>query len=362
MELTTIDDLNALKGAGVKEGEKWEVKSVWPSNQNVEKTICSFANTSGGIVLIGVDYDNTSNQIIGYPGIDKVRGLEEKVTDIGGNINPRVVPSSWLIEVPGGKAVQVIEVFKSRIIPHMVSNYIYYQRVDKENVPIPESIIEKLYLARHVQEREADAFLEGKEYFMLPADPHWLSISFCPLNLEDNLICHSRSNRDFLNSFGDTIVPERVGVLFGSMPEGYKWEIPQSPKLEKALYYNLLQVFNNGVMAFGTWIEYEEPYWENIEYWFRKMILFYGNLQTKFRYPGWTRITLALTKMRDVKMVFPDYRTDSRMYKLSRPMIAGDLLLKLDFEDNVISNDPNKIIESFYTKVKVNYGLDDYIA
>jgi len=362
MELKTIDDLNALKGAAIKEGEKWEVKSIWPSNQNMERTICAFANTSGGIILIGVDYDNTSNQIIGYPGIDKVRGLEEKAIDIGGNINPRVIPTSWLIDVSAGKAVQVIEVFRSRIIPHMASNYVYYQRVDKENAPIPESIIEKLYLARHVQEREADAFLKEREYFMLPGDPHWLNICFCPLYLEPDLICHSRSNREFLNSFGDIIDPRRVGVLFWSMPEGYKWEIPQSPKLGKAIYDHLVQVFNNGVMAFGTWIEHEEPYWENIEYWFKKMICLYTKLQTKFRYPGWTRIILGVSKMRNVKMVFPDYRTDSRMYKLSRPMIAGDLLISLDFEGNVTSNAPDKIIESFYTKVKVNYGLDDYIA
>jgi len=71
MELKTIGDLNALKAAGVKESEKWELKSAWSANQNVEKTICAFANTSGGIILIGVDYDNTGNQIIAFPGIDK---------------------------------------------------------------------------------------------------------------------------------------------------------------------------------------------------------------------------------------------------------------------------------------------------
>lgn len=60
-------------------------------------------------------------------------------------------------------------------------------------------------------------------------------------------------------------------------------------------------------------------------------------------------------------MVFPGHRKDSRMYKLSRPMIPKDLLIKMDFEDNLIANDPVRVIESFYTKVKVNYGLDEYI-
>lgn len=360
MELKTLDNLETLKSAGVKEGEKWEFKLTWPASLNVEKTICAFANTAGGTALIGVDYDNTSNQIVGFPGIDKVRNLEEKPIDIGGNINPRIIPASWLIPLPSGKVVQAIEVFKSRMIPHMASNYIYYQRVDKENVPLPESLLERLYLARQVQQKETDAFLKEKEYFNFSGEPHWLSICFCPLYLEPNLISHSRSNLDFLNSLRDGIEVQTFDVskvFFGAMPEGYKWEIRQSSKIGKAVYDYSIQVLTNGVMASGAWIEYEEPYWENIEHWFRKMISLYARLQTKFRYPGWTKIILLLTKMRNVKMQFPE----SRMYKLSRPMIPGDLLIKLDFEDSVISNSPDKVIESFYTEVKVNYGLDEYI-
>ena len=360
MELKTIDDLDTLKAASIKEGEKWEFKLTWPSSLNVEKSICAFANTAGGIIIIGVDYDNTNNQIIGFPGIDKVRGLEEKAVDIGGNINPRVIPNSWLIDVAAGKTVQVIQVFKSRIIPHMAGNYIYYQRVDKENVPISESLIEKLYLARQVQQRGADTFLKEKEHFRLPGTPHWLNICFCPLYLEPDLISHSRSNLDFLNSLRDIIDPQVVDVFFGSMPEGYKWEIPQSPTIGKAVYDYLVQVFSNGVLAFGMWVKYDEPYWEDVKNWFKKIILLYAKLQTKFRYPGWTRIVLVLTNMRNVKMVFPNDR-DNRMYLLSRPMILGDLVIAMDFEDNLVSENPGKVIESFFIKIKVNYGLDDYI-
>lgn len=361
MDLKTIDDLGALRTSGIKEGEKWEFKSIWPSNPNVEKTICAFANTAGGILLIGVNYDDTSNQIVDFPGIDRSRNLEEKALDIGGNINPRIIPASWLIPLPSEKVIQVIQTFKSRMIPHMASNYVYYQRVDKENVPLPESLIERLYLARQVQQKEAEAFLEEKEHFKLPGQPHWLSICFCPLHLEPDLISHSRSNLDFLNFLRDIIDPRIVNVFFGSMPEGYKWEILQKPQIGKAIYNYLIQVLNNGAMSFGMWIESQEPNWAIIQDWFKAMISLYAKLQTRFRYPGWTRIALVLTNMRNIKMTFPNDR-DNRMYLLARPMILGDLLLKMDFDDDVISNDPTKIIESFYTKVKVNYGLDDYLA
>jgi len=226
MDLKTIEDLGVLKASGIKEGEKWEFKSTWPSSPNVEKSICAFANTAGGIILIGVDYDNTNNQIRGFPGIDKARGLEERAVDIGGNNSPRVIPSSWLIDVAASRTVQVIQVFKSRNIPHMASNYIYYQRADKENVPISESLVEKLYLARQVQQKEAEAFLRDREYFKLPGNPHWLSISFCPLYLEADLIGHSRSNLAFLNSRRDIINSTWVDAFFHSEPEEYKFKIP----------------------------------------------------------------------------------------------------------------------------------------
>jgi hypothetical protein len=358
MELKTVDNLDTLKSMGAKEGEKWEFKSVWPARQRVEKTICAFANTSGGMILIGVNYDDTGNQIVDFPGIDKVRNLEERAIDIGGNINPRIIPASWLITLPSGKVVQVIQVFKSHMIPYMASDYIYYQRVDKESLPLPESLVERLYLARQVQQKEAEAFLEEKEYFKFPGEPHWLSICFCPLYLEPNLISHSRSNLNFLNSLKDII---GMPVPFWSMPEGYKLEIPQSPKIGKAVYNELVEVLNNGVLVFGRWVEPDEPYWEEIQIWLSGIISFYTKLQEEFQYPGWTRITLLLTKMRNTKMVFPDYKTDSRMYRLSRPMILGDLFIVIDFEDNLLSQNPEKVIESFYTKVKVNYGLDDYI-
>lgn len=359
MDLKTIDDLVALKASGIKEGEKWEFKSIWPSTLNVEKTICAFANTSGGTLLIGVNYDDSGNQIVEFPGIDKVRGLEERAVDIGGNINPRVIPSTWLIDVAAGKTVQVIQVLKSRIIPHMASNYIYYQRVDKENAPIPESIVERLYLARQVQRKEAESFLKEREYFKLPGEPHWLSICFCPLYLEDNLISHTRSNLNVMNSLRDIIDPQITDIFFRTMPHGYTFEFPHPRAIGKAIWNYLVQVLNNGVMVSGMWISEQEPYWETIKSQFEKMISIYGTLQTKFRYPGWTRIILVLTSMRNTKMIFPI----SRMNHASRPMIEGDLVIPIDFDDSKIdASHPEKVIDPFYTKIKAYYGLDEYIA
>jgi hypothetical protein len=148
-----------------------------------------------------------------------------------------------------------------------------------------------------------------------------------------------------------------VNIFFQSEPEGYRFEIPHPATIRNALYNYLIRVLNNGVMVFGMWVEDAEPYWDVIKDWFGQMLCFYGKLQKKFRYPGWTKIALALSNMRNVKMKF----RDNRMYDLSRPMIQGDLFIVTDFEDKVISDSPGPVISSFYTKILASYGLNDYI-
>ena len=360
MELKTLDDLNNIKNERIKEGEKWEFKLVWPNNERIERTICAFANTAGGIILIGVDYDNDRHEIKDFPGIDETGNLIEKAVDIGGNINPRVIPTSQTIPVASGKVVQMIQIFKSRMIPHMASNYIYYQRVNGESVPIPESILEKLYLARQVQRRDVEAFVRKNKYFEdFPGDPHWLSICFCPLYLEADLIRHARLNLNFLNSLIDIVKPSIVNIYFHTTPDGYKFELPHPKSTGKAIYNYLVKVLDTGIIISGMWIKDSEPSWEYILCWFNKMISFYDNLKMKFRYPGWTRIILVLTKMHNTKMVFPN----SRMNALSQPMIENNLFIQLDLEDSEILKDhPEKVTERFYNKIKAYYGLDDYIT
>lgn len=102
-----------------------------------------------------------------------------------------------------------------------------------------------------------------------------------------------------------------------------------------------------------------EPYWEEVYACFRNTLSFYRKLQEKFRYPGWTRIVLVLTSMRNTKMIFPI----SCMNHLSRPMVEGDLVIPIDFDDSKIDPDhPEKVIDPFYTRIKTYYGLDEYIV
>lgn len=147
-DIAKLEDLQRLKDSGVEEGENWEFKSDWPPNEKTRRTLCAFANTSGGYLLIGVKYDNKKIRIEGFPGVAFAPQLTEKAISIGGNINPRVLPEPKLIEVGQDRVVVGIKVNRSHLIPHMASDGRYYLRAGNQNVAMPESLVDKLYQAR----------------------------------------------------------------------------------------------------------------------------------------------------------------------------------------------------------------------
>ena len=76
---------------GISEGTFLDYKENFP--KSLEKTISALAKTYGGIILIGVEEDNSNKPITPIKGIDFVRGLSEKVMHIIlSNISPPIIP------------------------------------------------------------------------------------------------------------------------------------------------------------------------------------------------------------------------------------------------------------------------------
>lgn len=75
----------------------------------------AFANTAGGVVVVGVD--DKSRTVV---GVDQPRRLEERIASlISDSITPRLVPT---LEVATwrGRSVVLVEVYPSPVRPHHV--------------------------------------------------------------------------------------------------------------------------------------------------------------------------------------------------------------------------------------------------
>ncbi|PWJ56764.1 putative DNA-binding protein [Dyadobacter jejuensis] len=143
----------------IKSGEGLciEFKRKIDSVYKIAKTINSFANTSGGVLLIGI---GDKGEIVGVPSeLNELRKLERIVTQL---IDP---PMAVRIKSPKieGKTILRVEIPESDQKPHYLINEkqerIIYVRVKDKSIPIPRLLMagevdadtEKLLTTRHVK-------------------------------------------------------------------------------------------------------------------------------------------------------------------------------------------------------------------
>ncbi len=121
-EEITFDDVEAFCSKW-QEGIRVEYKQE--ITKNVPKIVSSFANTQGGIFIIGVKENEPDDEepftIIGIPN---TRGIEERIVQSSVmNIYPPVMPEVIIVDVPETENVIVIvRVDESPQAPHAIQN------------------------------------------------------------------------------------------------------------------------------------------------------------------------------------------------------------------------------------------------
>lgn len=106
------------------EGVRVEYKREIKVNTHIPKIVSSFANTHGGIFLIGVEANQTNNQVTSIPGIPQQNGIEEQIQQSAlTGIYPGVIPEIKVVDVPHSKnVVVVVRVDESVQAPHAIQN------------------------------------------------------------------------------------------------------------------------------------------------------------------------------------------------------------------------------------------------
>ncbi len=128
------------------EGVRVEYKGAWP---NIPKVVSSFANTMGGILIIGVDADRTTGMPnLPIHGITTGPGLEERVTQsCYQGIYPPITPSIRVISIPSttDRVIVVVKVAESIEAPHAIENTTrVYIRVNSTTEPIELAEIDRI--------------------------------------------------------------------------------------------------------------------------------------------------------------------------------------------------------------------------
>jgi schlafen family protein len=148
IDTIAFEDIELFCRSGVTEGPRLDFKSKIPSD--LAKTICAFANTLGGLIILGVDSDRTTGQAI-WPaaGLTDGRGIRERISQICTDaIYPPVRPQMGLVrETPEkpGAYVLVVRIDESPETPHAINNRTrVYIRTDDRSEPIDLADIDRI--------------------------------------------------------------------------------------------------------------------------------------------------------------------------------------------------------------------------
>jgi hypothetical protein len=196
------------------------------SNEKLAKTVAAFANTYGGILIVGINAPS-GKPVAPFEGFvfDPSLKYEEKIESvILSHIKEPVFPEVSVCEPVDGKTFIVIRVSESHLTPHRVSdNTKIYVRTGQSSTPNEEATWDKIewLAARRRKSEEFRELLiqEGERYFrdacklrgIKPEDkdPYFaiLSIRIIPLfpqeplipfknldNIENDITVHGRSS------------------------------------------------------------------------------------------------------------------------------------------------------------------------
>lgn len=145
--------------AGWQEGVRVEYKQE--INKDIPKIVSSFANTEGGIFIIGIKTDQTDNKVV-FPieGIPKTTGIEERIVQSAiTGIYPPVIPEVKIVDVPGpdNNVVIVVRVDASMQAPHAISKSTQvYIRVASVTQPYKKIVLADLNMIEYLLNRRKD--------------------------------------------------------------------------------------------------------------------------------------------------------------------------------------------------------------
>jgi hypothetical protein len=151
LDTITIQDIEQFLQSGARENTVFELKEQFPNK--LEKVISSMANTSGGMILIGVEETKTGGGAVPVKGIALKSGLRETVIQIGLNaIYPPAIPEVRVVEFKSDpaltepdRAIVVIRVHESEEGGHAIDHRTaVYLRRDNVSDRIERATVEEI--------------------------------------------------------------------------------------------------------------------------------------------------------------------------------------------------------------------------
>lgn len=130
IEEITFNDVVVFCNQQIRESINLDYKKDFP--KDLEKTISAFANTVGGLIIIGVEEEDSKPKSP-FEGLEYKDSLSEQVTNIIiSNIYPPFFPEVHVCDKVNNKTFIIIRVPQSNMTPHYIKHrkYVYVRTND----------------------------------------------------------------------------------------------------------------------------------------------------------------------------------------------------------------------------------------
>jgi len=228
----TYEDVVTFCQLGIGEGVNLDYKEDFP--KHLEKSISAFANTNGGMIIIGVKENPDCKPQPPFEGIDHIPKLEDRIWNIIlDNIYPPVFPEIQICPPTQNKTFIVIRIPESNESPHAIlNNTNVYLRTGNRNNPEELATIQKIEwlinrrekserLRMTLYESAALRYSKIKQFKQIKIDVVESMLSFSPVYPHSPLfdICESDNIIDKIKTYPNIkngkliILPDDTSVL-----------------------------------------------------------------------------------------------------------------------------------------------------
>lgn len=359
LENWDYDLIKNISDAKLPESTTLEYKKDFPvsntDKNKLEHTICAFANTQGGHIIIGIEADKVSNVPIAIDGIDETPGLYEKVTSFCGRLTPRIAPKIQKIPVPDSNRVfLVVYVFESNEV-HMAGNSKYYVRINAQNLPADHYTVQKLFKKEYEFRERLKEILESRRR-SLERDRTWITVFVLPYGFRDSLV-------PIFDEKSGKLKKETVNFLTKEQPILYSWDYKptqfsflQFSTDREGKIHALVEVSHNGLIEIGERIGFSEekrPIGSQFVKEFVKGVLEYADKVYSFSgYGGTIRMILDLTNIRDRELILEGFQLRRPKYQ------ANTLTIQRDFTLNDIRNNLEYLLDNIGAELIRSFGVN----
>lgn len=244
-------------GEGVRVEYKQEIA-------HIPKIVSSFANTLGGIFVIGAETDEMNNVKFPIQGIHKRNGIEEQILQsalLG--IYPAVIPEVVIVDVPNSNnIVAVVRVDESIQAPHAIQNSTrVYIRVGSITQPYELTLADTDRIAYMLKRREDSQVvaqqilnrIEERTETLCATDNPNLTVIIRPVFPYQSVI----STVDLHEVARAELAPHIADNALRRVSEGTCFFIGGGEP------YNCLELNQYGIVYYRAGITWNNPEWDN---------------------------------------------------------------------------------------------------